>query len=139
MKRPLSKGHKLVFNTNYRLMQVKSIAECSNGSILQYFRPSLSYHLSLRSLFCLFLSDRFTRFFLLYVEDRGVSTHMRRLAGDSSACIHKVWMDVKTQSQFRALATRSTVNCWSERWFSIAIRTHIGQTTRDYIKHTEIT
>ena len=24
-------------------MQVKSIAECSKGSILQYFRPSLSY------------------------------------------------------------------------------------------------
>ena len=39
----------LVFNANYRLIQVKSIAECS--SILQYFRPSLSYHLSLRSLF----------------------------------------------------------------------------------------
>ena len=39
---------KLVFKTNYRLMQVKStcIVECS---ILQYFRPSLSYHL-----FCLF-------------------------------------------------------------------------------------
>ena len=28
--------------------------KCSKGSILQYFRPSLSYHLSLRSLFCLF-------------------------------------------------------------------------------------
>ena len=28
-------------------MQVKRIAECSKGSILQYFRPSLSYHLSL--------------------------------------------------------------------------------------------
>ena len=40
--------------TNYRLMQVKSIAECFKGSILQYFRPSLSYHLLLRSLFCLF-------------------------------------------------------------------------------------
>ena len=25
-------------------MQVKSIAECSKGSILQYFRPSLCYH-----------------------------------------------------------------------------------------------
>ena len=25
-------------------MQVKRIAECSKGSILQYFRPSLSYH-----------------------------------------------------------------------------------------------
>ena len=44
-------------------MQVKSIAECSKGSILQYFQPSLSYHLSLRSLFCLFLSDRFTQGF----------------------------------------------------------------------------
>ena len=28
---------KLVFNTDYHLMQVKSIAECSKGSILQYF------------------------------------------------------------------------------------------------------
>ena len=42
-------------------MQVKSIAECSKGSILQYFRPSLSYHLSLGSVFCLFLSGRFTQ------------------------------------------------------------------------------
>ena len=42
--------------TNYRLMQVKIIAECSKGSILQSFRPSLSYHLFLRSLLCLFLS-----------------------------------------------------------------------------------
>ena len=31
------------------------------GSILQYFRPSLSYQLSLRSLFCLFLSGCFTQ------------------------------------------------------------------------------
>ena len=54
--RPLSKRPKFVFKTNYRLMQVKSIAECSKRSILQYFWPSLSYHLSLRSLFCLFLS-----------------------------------------------------------------------------------
>ena len=37
-------------------MQVKSIAECSNGSILQYFQPALSYHLSFRALFCLVLS-----------------------------------------------------------------------------------
>ena len=40
-----------------RLMQVNSIAECSKESILQFFRPELSYHLSLRSLFCLSLSD----------------------------------------------------------------------------------
>ena len=47
---------KLVFKTDYGLMQVKSIAACSKGSILQYFRPSLSYHLPLRPLICLFLS-----------------------------------------------------------------------------------
>ena len=39
---------KLVFKTNYHLMQVKGTAECSKGSILlwsilQYFRPSLNY------------------------------------------------------------------------------------------------
>ena len=37
-------------------MKVKSIAECSSWSILQYFWPSFSYRLSLRSLLCLFLS-----------------------------------------------------------------------------------
>ena len=61
--KPVLSGHsikdqKFGFKTDYRLMQVKSIAECSKGSILQYFRPSLSYYLSLISLFCLFLSGR---------------------------------------------------------------------------------
>ena len=50
-------------------MQVKSIAECC--SILQYFRPSLSYHLSLRSLFCLFMSGRWRHVLLKYNEVRG--------------------------------------------------------------------
>ena len=58
VKRPLSKRPQLV-QTNYRLMQIKS-----NGSILQTFRPSLSYHLSL---FCLFLSGCFTQV-LLYIK-----------------------------------------------------------------------
>ena len=55
---------------NYRLMQVKSNAECSKGSILKYFRPSLSYQLSLRSVFCLFLSCCFTQVFLLNYNSR---------------------------------------------------------------------
>ena len=66
LKPPLSKRLKLVFKTNYRLIQVKRIAECSKGTILQYFRPSLSYHLPLRSLLCLFLSGRL-RQVLLYI------------------------------------------------------------------------
>ena len=43
-------------------MQVKSIAECSKGSILQYFEPSLSYHLSLRSCFVYFEWPFYTGF-----------------------------------------------------------------------------
>ena len=55
------KGQKYVFNTNKCLLQVKIIAVCS---ILQFFRPLLSYHLSLRSLLCLILSGRFTQVLL---------------------------------------------------------------------------
>ena len=44
-------------------MQVKSIAECSKGSILQYVRTSLSYHLSLRSLFSFFWVAVLHRFY----------------------------------------------------------------------------
>ena len=61
LKRP-----KLVFKANYRLMQVESIAKCSKGSILQYFRSSFSYHLSLRSLFLSIFEWRFTQV-LLYI------------------------------------------------------------------------
>ena len=58
-----SKKQILVFKTNYRLMQVKSMqtrryCRMLQESILQYLRPSLSCHLSLRPLFCLFLSCR---------------------------------------------------------------------------------
>ena len=49
---PVLSGHSK--KTNYRLMQVKSIAECSKGSILQSFWPSLSYHFLTSSFFCLF-------------------------------------------------------------------------------------
>ena len=49
----------MVFNTDYHLMQDKSIAEFSKGCILQYVIPTLSYQLSFSPLFCLFLSDRF--------------------------------------------------------------------------------
>ena len=71
LQRPLKKNWKLVFKTNDRIMQVKCIAECSKGSILQNFWPSLSSHFSLRSLFSQFLSGRL-RLVLLYT----VSSHL---------------------------------------------------------------
>ena len=47
--------------TNGSLMDVKSIAECSKGSILQYFWPALSDNLSWKTIFRLFESGPFTQ------------------------------------------------------------------------------
>ena len=68
---------KLGFKTDYRLMHVKSIAECSSRSILQYLRPSLSYHLPLGPLNCPHLRGPL-RQVLLYTFPRpgvGVTAH----------------------------------------------------------------
>ena len=65
LERPIKRRPKLFSKTDYCLMQVKSIAECSLWSVLQYFWPSLSYPLPLRPLFCLFVSGRL-RQVLLY-------------------------------------------------------------------------
>ena len=58
VKRPLSKRLKIGFQDQLSLNAGQKYCRMS---ILQYFRPSSSYQLSLRPLFCLFLSDRFTQ------------------------------------------------------------------------------
>ena len=57
-------------------MQVKSIVECSKRSILQYFWPSLSYHLSLRFLFCLFEWLFYTGFTVLKSHELAHNVHV---------------------------------------------------------------
>ena len=80
------KDQKMFFLYQLSLNAGQKFAECSKGSILQYFRPSLSYHLLLRSLFCLFLSGCFTQVWLynqlgmvncLYRGDTGYNFHIR--------------------------------------------------------------
>ena len=61
-------------------MQVKNYAEC----FLQYIRPSLSYQLLLRSLFCLFLSSRFTQI-LLYIIAKITDMIVIRFSNKTSA------------------------------------------------------
>ena len=58
VKRPLSKRPKIGFQDQFLLNAGQKYCRMLQESILQYFRPSLSYHLSLRPLFCLFLSGR---------------------------------------------------------------------------------
>ena len=58
LKQLLKKNTEIVFlMADYRLMQVKSIAECSNWSILQYFSPTLSYHLNVIKFLVLFIFE----------------------------------------------------------------------------------
>ena len=64
LKRPLSKRQKNGFKVQLSFNAGQKYCKMLKGafwSILQYFQPSLSYHLSLRSLFCLFLSGPFTQ------------------------------------------------------------------------------
>ena len=56
LKQPLKKKTKIGFQDQLLLNAGQKYCRSTKGSILQYCRPLLSYHLSLRSLFCLFLS-----------------------------------------------------------------------------------
>ena len=75
VKGQLPKGQKIGFQDQLSLTAGQKIAECSKGSILQYFQPSLSYHLSLRSLLCLFSSGRFTQ--VLHIAHDSLSNTMK--------------------------------------------------------------
>ena len=104
---------KLVVNTIYRLMQVKSIAE---WSILQYFRPSLSCHLSLISMcFFIFLSGRL-RQVLLYSYTGG------------AACMYVFFKDFFIQVKYCSAKLRrlfSTLYLTHMRKFMISLCMHI--------------
>ena len=58
LKRPLKKKTDIGFQDRLSINAGPKYCRMLMGSILQYFRPSLNYHLSLISLFCLFLSGR---------------------------------------------------------------------------------
>ena len=56
LKRSLKKDQKLGFKTDYCLMQVKSIAECSKGAFCNTFDLQQVVILSLSPLVCLFMN-----------------------------------------------------------------------------------
>ena len=105
--KPVLSGHskrtpKLIFNTYYRLMQVKSIAE-----FLQYFRPALSYHFPSRPLFCLLLSDRLRQVLLYSFTNfrRSLMPVMLRVPGpkQTSASRNNNW---RTDSVIQSILIR---------------------------------
>ena len=94
-------------------MQVKSIGECSKGRILPYFRPSLSYQLSLRPLFCLFLSGRFTQvlLYVMYLDER--IENVLHIPYKSSALfghIHQMQQNASSDHGIHYLLTENLLN-----------------------------
>ena len=73
VKRTLSKRPRIGFQDQ---LWLNAGQKKMQRSILQYFRPALSYHLSSRSLFCLFLRGHFTQV-LLYVFCKTISEHIQ--------------------------------------------------------------
>ena len=67
LKQPIKKKTKKYFKDRLMLNAGQMYCRMLQESILQYFRPSLSYHMSLRPLFCLFLSGHLGQV-LLYME-----------------------------------------------------------------------
>ena len=70
--KPVVSGHskrrtKFGFKDRLSLNTGQKYCRMLQESILQYFRPALSYHLSLRPLFCLFLRGRLRRVLLYYI------------------------------------------------------------------------
>ena len=70
--KPVLSGHskrrpKIDFQDQLLLNAGQKYCRMLQESILQYFRPSLSYHLLLSPMFCLFFSGRFRQVLLYFL------------------------------------------------------------------------
>ena len=104
---------KIVFKTDYHLMQVKSIAEYFKGSILQYFRPSLSYHWPLRPLFCLFLSGRLRQVLLYGKCSKIFNTHLLPKDLVIRSRVHRILAGIANGEDLDQTASSRAIWYWS--------------------------
>ena len=70
LKRPLKRKTKIVFQDQLSINAGQKYCRMLQESILQYFWPPLSYHLSLRPLFCLFLSGCLRQVLLYFMTQQ---------------------------------------------------------------------
>ena len=111
--------------------QVKSIAECSGQKycrmlqgehspilFLQYFRPSLSYYFSSRSLFCLFLNGRSTQVLLYCFQGFHQSVHPAALI---MYCLHFSSYMNKDIDHFSSQLVASNLNGNSKCYISYLV------------------
>ena len=85
VKQPLWKRPKIGFREQSSLNAGQKYCRML---ILQYFWPSLSYHLSLISMFCLFLSGGFTQVLLYNID----TCYMLNLKTEQAGLSHTWWL-----------------------------------------------
>ena len=87
VKWPLSKRQNIGFQDQVSLNAGQSIAECSSGSILHYFQPSLSYHLSLSIFECHFI---LVLLYFAYCNSQGLKLVLLKFINSNSFLIKQV-------------------------------------------------
>ena len=124
VKWSLSKRPKNCFQGQLLLNAGQKYCRMLNGSILQYFRPSLSYHLSWTSLFWLFLSGPFTQGWLYnvlsdfcWLEFFSLRISVPRLVSKppSLFCLFS-WFSLQSQ-QCHSLPFQSVSLYLQQKWF----------------------
>ena len=80
LKRPHKKKTKTDFLDRLSLNAGEKYCRMLQESILQYFQPSLSYRLSLRPLFCLFLSGRLSQVLLYMLGPKSIPQTYNKLS-----------------------------------------------------------
>ena len=93
-------------------MQVKSIAECSKGSILQYFRPLLSYQLSLRPLLCLFWVSVLHWFYCICEEKIMTAPIDQQTLNPTNTNLISRWRRYCRETKWLHLSNRHYGNIW---------------------------
>ena len=96
-----------ILMTNGSLMKVKSIAECSKGSILQYFLPALRDNWSRKPIFGLFESGSLTQV-LLYMIFSILVIHCSSEATEDNMYHVSVPLEVGTTLLLACLSTHAS-------------------------------
>ena len=109
LKQPLEKKTQIGFQDQLSLNAGQKYCRILFWSILQYFQPSLSYHLSLRPLFCLFLSSRLSWFYRLRLTISFEQfSHVSFLASNLSLIV------LSTDRFVIMLIQLGSKDCWQE-------------------------
>ena len=132
LKRLLKNKTKIVFQDQLSLNEGQKYCKLLQESILQYFWPSLSYHLYLRPLFCLFLSGCLKQvlLFLIHINMHWMSLCRENIEDPLSRyrgytySFSKTWVHLNISGNLQTSQIQTTNRKWifSQISYSVTFR-----------------